>query len=541
MAKEYNELFGDLKSLYVEDVSPLDLKAQKIEEQTRQILEFKNQLAPVGADAADIDRDGEENDENDIYLRARRAAIARAIRKRRGLKEESDFVAEIDSPYDWRSTIDEDVQAAIDDLDADQITEKPVNNYAKGKTGKPVVKVNPNVDLKEEIKKMGGEVIYLDDNDDLINESIEYATDFFCEEGLSYENVENVIEMVGMDVFCEWLMGFAEDIELNEARTLVGKKKTAATGKERGISLKAAPGKTTKARVAKGGSTLVASGPANTVRKSLIQSKIKKAVSKVKEPKGLLPPAKEVQVSPTNISRELAKSRLPKGTQTTSSEKSSKGLLLPAAKAPKGLLSPAKQVQSRRPLGQEKIIKGAQDAYNNATSPENRQAVKNAIGNALKTTANVGARAILAGWQGHKAAMAAKGEKKGVASQLGRGAGAAISSFMKKGTSHLKEYIEYLLDEGYDLSEITLQEMLEDLEYIEEKAVSEQQQKLFGAALSVKRGQTPRSEVSSQVLEIVDSMSEKQIRDFAKTKHEGIPQKVDEEVTYEDILTFMNY
>jgi hypothetical protein len=63
------------------------------------------------------------------------------------------------------------------------------------------------------------------------------------------------------------------------------------------------------------------------------------------------------------------------------------------------------------------------------------------------------------------------------------------------------------------------------LNMIQEKAESEQQQKLFGLALSVKRGETPRSEVSVEVLKIVDTMSEKKIRDFAKTKHEGIPKK----------------
>ena len=77
----------------------------------------------------------------------------------------------------------------------------------------------------------------------------------------------------------------------------------------------------------------------------------------------------------------------------------------------------------------------------------------------------------------------------------------------------------------------TILEMVEidDIELIE-KAESEQQQKLFGLALSVKRGQTSRSEASPEVLKIVDSMSEKKIRDFAKTKHEGIPKKVKEEL-----------
>ena len=59
-------------------------------------------------------------------------------------------------------------------------------------------------------------------------------------------------------------------------------------------------------------------------------------------------------------------------------------------------------------------------------------------------------------------------------------------------------------------------------------AQSQQQQKLFGLALSVKRGETPRSEASEDVLNIVDSMTEKEIEDFAGTSHKGLPKKVEE-------------
>lgn len=74
-----------------------------------------------------------------------------------------------------------------------------------------------------------------------------------------------------------------------------------------------------------------------------------------------------------------------------------------------------------------------------------------------------------------------------------------------------------------------------------EKAESEQQQKIFGLALSVKRGQTPRTEVSNRVLKIVDGMSEKEIRKFAKTKHEGLPHKVEtkEEVVRQELISRM--
>ena len=60
-------------------------------------------------------------------------------------------------------------------------------------------------------------------------------------------------------------------------------------------------------------------------------------------------------------------------------------------------------------------------------------------------------------------------------------------------------------------------------------ATSKQQQRLFGLALSVKRGETPRSEASKEVLNIVDNMSEKEIEDYAGTKHKGLPNKVKQE------------
>ena len=49
-------------------------------------------------------------------------------------------------------------------------------------------------------------------------------------------------------------------------------------------------------------------------------------------------------------------------------------------------------------------------------------------------------------------------------------------------------------------------------------AKSLSQQRLFGMALAVRRGDIKRSDVSDSVLDIVDSdMTDKQIEDFAKT------------------------
>lgn len=62
---------------------------------------------------------------------------------------------------------------------------------------------------------------------------------------------------------------------------------------------------------------------------------------------------------------------------------------------------------------------------------------------------------------------------------------------------------------------------------IQEKSVSKQQQKIMGLALSVKKGDTPKSKVSKSVKDMANKMSEKDLEDFASTKHKGLPRKVE--------------
>lgn len=57
-------------------------------------------------------------------------------------------------------------------------------------------------------------------------------------------------------------------------------------------------------------------------------------------------------------------------------------------------------------------------------------------------------------------------------------------------------------------------------------ARSKAQQKAAGAALSAKRGETPRSELKGASREMVDSMTEKQLEDFATGSTKGKPEHV---------------
>lgn len=69
---------------------------------------------------------------------------------------------------------------------------------------------------------------------------------------------------------------------------------------------------------------------------------------------------------------------------------------------------------------------------------------------------------------------------------------------------------------------------------LQEKAVSKQQQKLMGLALAYKRGEVSSDKVSDTVKDLAKGMSEKELEDFAKTKHKGLPQKK-EDVSVESV------
>lgn len=54
-------------------------------------------------------------------------------------------------------------------------------------------------------------------------------------------------------------------------------------------------------------------------------------------------------------------------------------------------------------------------------------------------------------------------------------------------------------------------------------AKSKAQQQAAGAALSAKRGETSKSELRGASKEMYESMSEKQLEEFAETKRKGLP------------------
>jgi hypothetical protein len=56
-------------------------------------------------------------------------------------------------------------------------------------------------------------------------------------------------------------------------------------------------------------------------------------------------------------------------------------------------------------------------------------------------------------------------------------------------------------------------------------AQSKKQQMAAGAALSAKRGETPKSKLKGASKEMVNSMTERELRDLAATPRKSLPRK----------------
>ena len=61
---------------------------------------------------------------------------------------------------------------------------------------------------------------------------------------------------------------------------------------------------------------------------------------------------------------------------------------------------------------------------------------------------------------------------------------------------------------------------------LDEKAVSQQQQKFMGMVHAMQKGERIKG-ASPELKKVARSMSQKDVRDYAATKHRGLPKKID--------------
>jgi len=67
-------------------------------------------------------------------------------------------------------------------------------------------------------------------------------------------------------------------------------------------------------------------------------------------------------------------------------------------------------------------------------------------------------------------------------------------------------------------------------EFLNEEAESKSQRRLFGMALAYKRGELDDKDVSDKIIEL-SKLPEDQLKDYAKTKEDKLPEKIDERKT----------
>jgi len=79
------------------------------------------------------------------------------------------------------------------------------------------------------------------------------------------------------------------------------------------------------------------------------------------------------------------------------------------------------------------------------------------------------------------------------------------------------------------LREVIRETIVNIFESMDEKAVSKAQQRFFGMVHAVQKGELDSDEVGDSVNKAAKSMTKKDVKDFAKTKHKGLPNHVNEE------------
>jgi hypothetical protein len=337
----------------------------------------------------------------------------------------------------------------------------------KIKDGPRKNKININPSISEDVVVLGENEL----NEEFLTETVNIATDHLYEMGLNEQGLELVIEDLGAHNFVEYVFNVSENYLLAEdARQL-------ALYNKKGSPIN--PNKELKGAAAQ--ARFKSSEPAGSRKPEKVETK------------------KETKASPGQLSFNFNSNSNPVS-KKVSVDRGNKAVQSAVAQQPK--------TKSHVDVTKDRIAKGILstiDAYQRGME-RHRQAT--------------GAASKMASQTSQTASTLAKGLSKG-ASAAAKGIGSGILTAAGLQTLSGKDTpLSRAIADRRNKKRVN-----ENVKYILEKAVSEQQQKIFGVALAVKRGEVSRSKVSEKVLEIADNMSEKEIRKFASTSHSDIPKR----------------
>jgi hypothetical protein len=455
--------FSELNKIY---------RTQILNENSDYGEEHEDKYKKSGKKSKDYDGDGEIEDESQEYAGVK----DKAIKNKKKEKEEEDLRTE--SYSDWRSDLFEivsKIEPKIRDIDNYTITKRNVKN-----------KVILNPPVSENVTFIGEQEL----DEEFIVESANIASNYLYQMGLNEYGLDLVLESLGEDQFLEYVFYISEDYMLTEARRSGRIEPVTKTGKQIG-SLK-------------GGA-----------KSASIRSKQKeKALRKQRE---------EEQSSSRPSGMTAALKRQSEMAKKVTTDRGNKAVKAAVESQPKTKQKP-NTTKDKIAKGIMGLISGAQKQYTKGM--ERHRTAMDLASQTAKTGANIaraaskGAKAFGGGMSSGVRTAYGLETARGKETKLGRNVAAATYKGARKATRAVRNAAA---------KEVAQRRVRanESVQYILEKAVSEQQQKIFGLALSVKRGEVSREKVSDRVLEIADSMSESQILKFASTKHKGIPKRVD--------------
>lgn len=418
----------------------------------------------------------------------------------------------------WRQDLNEviGVDDEIASRNKKQIKERNVDNYGGGKNA--VVKINPEI-ATEEIDILGGRIVEAFELDEsYLNEAVNIASDFFYNCELNENGIDIVVEELGENVFAEFVFELAEQYNLSEARRSGRIEPVSKSGKSistlKGGAKASAIRAKQKEKAARNQSDDRPSGMTaalksqSEVAKKIRVDKVKKATEKAKEVQAPSdkPRKKSIQDRVAGfILRGIERDKKARETASKLAGQTAQTLKKAASVGSKAASEFGKGVAS----GVKATTKVAKDTH---------KVLKNSYDMEEELHPNIQKIDAI-----NKERVAKRAKKAEEERQRAKESAVQFQAFKKKhieggGTpvSALDAWQKRKLQNAHFEMEGSV---------LDEKAESEQQQKLFGLALSVKRGQTSRSEASPEVLKIVDGMSEKKIRDFAKTPHSEVPKK----------------
>jgi len=513
-------------------------------------LEQKEALDPVGQEDADVDNDGKENTKSDKYLLKRRKAISKAM------KEAVHSTAkQMHSPHEVPSgNLKDLVKKAVKRIDTDVDGDTDNNDKAKGelgefipgvgnkrlysttrtttakesfsnwrndlreiageirgyekKTGKKNERTNVNNTININPKLSEGvtilEMVEISEEQEI--QTLSHAVDFFFEEGINEDGLEMIIEDLGLEEFVDLVYEIGYET-LTEARTLVTKKKT-----PKKLPKGTAPAKTTKARVVKSGTTMKAAAPSGAFKRRPAAAK---AVETAKQEQPKKKPVRDAIARGIFRAVDAYKAGMERHRQAT------KGMGKAAKETGKTIAKAAKVThEAGRRAGESKV----------------GQAVKKAGAAAIKT----GVKKAKEGIKSLKKEELELQEKPFDVYDTRNDVYLARGLKTRKGARRRADRAdtEYgaittkVIPTGDDRPEVKYKTKKEELE-LQEKSMSVSQQQAAGAALAAKRGEIDPSELKGASIQMYKSMSEKELRDFAKTKHKGLPKKKEVEEAVE--------